>query len=370
VDLVNSPRASIRYMTLRALYDIDVERATMKVPPGMAAKLKEAGKSVSDFETQSIVSIADLVRPQESVAHNRLRSQRFGNTMDGTSGRDEVTKHFESQKCTPKDFCEVESFVGAEQWGRLHNEKAITGSNMAKIAGNHGLIITTSTFQPMMMSADDYRSQFELSYRWFEKSHQLDPSSMLPTICFDSMFRGGASMLHPHFQVFLHKKRYSGKFEALLQAAIRYGQDTHTPHDKFDGPLKYFTDLISTHCWLGLCFAKNRSFVAFVPLTAATGLEIDIVGSGSHKELSDMFHHTVEAAYLQLGWTAMSVACALPAMKPAVVGFPVTFCRIVMRGSFTAHSSDVSANELFATTSVSTDVFVAAHNLRMYFLVP
>jgi len=359
--LLKDPPAGPRHATFAGLYDVLIEKTDMAIPSGMLAKLQAAGKDPNSFRSQSIVSIFDLVRPGESIAHNKLRAQRFGNAAAG-SDRQAIEEHFDALKCKQPDFCDVVNLVGAETWGRLEDKGAVTGSNMAKLGMNHGLVIAKNTFQPMRLTESDFVAMFEVTMAWFDRSYAANKAAKFPVMCCDTMFKGGASQLHPHFQVFLRQKHYSSKWEGISNAAYTYRRP-----DGSGSAGAYYMDTVATHVWLGLAIGRVASFVSYVPLTAASGGEIIIMGQGSGADIGRIFHKTLEAAYTALGWTAVSTSCAFPSMDPGSEGIPVTMCRLLQRQKYSSEVNDISANELLATTSVSSDAFELARQLRTHF---
>ena len=53
----------------------------------------------------------------------------------------------------------------------------------------------------MRLTKEDYAGMFGAAAEWFAKSHIANKQAMFPVICYDTMYKGGASQLHPHFQV-------------------------------------------------------------------------------------------------------------------------------------------------------------------------
>ena len=147
----------------------------------------------------------------------------------------------------------------------------------------------------------------------------------------------------------------------------------------------FFDDIASLHSHLGLVVARTSNFVAYFGLTSvAAGPQIEIIGNvpstdelmkiegeESVVELAGVFHAVLVAAQSVLGWDGISSACVLPPM-----GTPLsedgtclpTLCRIVQRGRYDADISDISANELFETPAVATDLFDASAAVKAYIL--
>ncbi len=171
--------------------------------------------------------------------------------------------------------------------------------------------------------------------------------------------------MQPH----LIANRYPGKWEAMRLAACEYA-------DRWQHSL--FVDVALVHAHLGLVIRRTHNFVAFVALTSVSaGVQIDIIGDAKVKtdepgaaalarELGEIFHDVLAAAQLSLSWEGSSASCVFPPMDPAVASRSCMprLCRLVSRGRYDATVSDVSANELFETPAVSTDLFEAAGVLR------
>ena len=384
-----------RVRRVRELYYVSADVSHVSFPPAMVEKMKAKGHDLDAFAKQQSVLIQNALLPHETLTYNAVRAHRFGPSRAAdNSEREKLLKELDAQKCQPPDLCNVPAMTatnpavrgGTVSWagvtthpdgdggGHLENSHAITFSNMGHNAGMHAVIVAKRAWNPLRLSVRDFEGLFALTRTYFVEAHRGDPQAVYPSFIFDSLRNGGASQMHPHFQGQLHKHRYTGRWEAWRRAASTY----RAAHG---GQRDYFQDVVDAHAFLGLAFAKTAHFVAYVSLTAATSVEVVLVGdaagvmeadAGTQRmhELGRIFHATFRAAYSALEWDGVSSACAFPPVRGARSGgggggggLPVV-CRIAPRGSYYGTINDVSANELFGNTVAMGDIFSIARELR------
>ena len=121
---------------------------------------------------------------------------------------------------------------------------------------------------------------FGLAHKWFVAARTAHGSAAtFPTLGFDSLRNGGASLLHPHLQTRLGRTRYAGKWEAVREGAARYVEHTGR---------SYHQDVAAAHARLGLHVARTDHFAAYVSLTSAgASVQVEIVGDTWVGELAN-----------------------------------------------------------------------------------
>ena len=376
---------------IQQLFHVSMDVSHVALTPTMVEKVKAKGLDPAAFKKQHTVLIQNAMMPHETLAYNAVRAHRFGPARAADAAmRQKLLAELDAKKCDPPDLCNVAAMTatnphvrgGDVSWGgetvfrppagpghggHLENERAVTFSNMGHNAALHAVIAATKTWNPLRLTERDFEGLFALTRTYFAEAHRADPEARFPSFIFDSLGSAGASQLHPHFQAQLHRRRYTGRWEAWRRAADAY----HHAHAGRD----YFQDVVGAHAFLGLAFGKSAHFVAYVSLTAAANVEVVVVGDArgvmdTHHggtepmhELGRLVHATFRAAYAALPWDGASGACALPPFRGGAGGLPVV-CRFVPRGSYYATINDVSANELFENTVAMGDVVVIARALR------
>ncbi|KAL3902981.1 MAG: hypothetical protein SGPRY_011852 [Prymnesium sp.] len=380
------------------LFEAEQSVAYSHIPPRMRHKLLAAGRDPSLFEKQQCITIGSRFLPWEALSFNRVRSLRFAGAPvprapegrskpergDGVaSGRKEREREdnmevghvrqaelsalLDQQSCQPPDLCDPINWTMADvHIGHLHNEQAIAFANMGRVTALHGVVVARRVT------------------KWSIHSPSWGCKATFPTLSFDSLRNGGASMLHPHLQTRVGRTRYAGKWEGIRQAAARYTEVTGR---------SFHQDVASAHAHLGLLFARSDHFVAHVSLTSSgAAVQIEILGDTMEEELSTapratalatelgrIFFKVLRAAHAELNWDGFSASCAFPPLEKKIhdannpgsggmrfemseserilssanIGLP-SICRLVGRGSYDSRVSDISANELFEIPVVST----------------
>ena len=406
---------------LREMFHVDCARSRSSIPAQMLDKLRSQGKNASVFLDQQSIRISNQWVPAESLAFNRVRAMRFGSAGQSslTSRAQSLALFLDSLHCpTSSDFCEPTSRTMAlEKVGYLtESSHAVAFANMGRLTPTHGVVATRVTTNPLRLTREDTVGLFSTAHEWFVRAHGAygmlpgEEAHELPTLTFDLLPAAGASQLHPHLQPHLSRHRYPGSWEAIRLAACACAAAptlsdeaaTIGAESSSAAHQSYYSRLIEVHAQLGLTVARTDHFVAFVSLTSAgNGLELAILGSGAlvrpsarsralAAELGSLFHDVVvRGARASLGWTAFSSSCAFPPMLPTTnegtarrrrglieSGMP-RYCKAVQRAQAAGSVvegfgpdfvmdgvSDISANELYATPVVSTDLFEAASRLR------
>ena len=377
---------------LRRLYVVEQAISRSSIPAAMRNRLRVSGRDPQAFEVQTSVGIWSRYLPSESLAFNRVRSQRFGSgfarrpSEGGALDADMARMRCDAPGAS--DFCDVRNRTMAdERIGYVEGENALAFANMGRLNALHAVVATRVFVHPLHLARTDVVGLFTVANEWFEAARLAHPTeARFPTLTWDLLRNGGASQAHPHVQPHLARSRYPGRWEAYRRAACDYAS-----HHR-GGSL--FADVARTHARLGLVVRRTRRVVAFVALTSvAAGPMIELFADGTPptaaassasvgpaaaaaaggsaaalaREIGEVTHDLILAAQQALGWDGLSMSCAFPptaeAGGAAAAGLP-RICRLVPRGTYSGAVSDVSANELFETPSVAVDLFEAARKMR------
>ncbi|MFZ8848015.1 MAG: hypothetical protein ACO2O4_02125 [Minisyncoccia bacterium] len=158
------------------IFDFKVEIAKQKFPE----KLKE---KITEGEEQKIFIFKNKILNQETH-FNIWRAKR-------------KEPHKENvEEITYDPFCNPEEETPIDNLGRLENDYAITASNLAKISSFHSLVIFKK-HRRRELNFDDFYNGLILANEWFQRQ-----AFLVKVLIFNYGLRAGASISHPHFQIF------------------------------------------------------------------------------------------------------------------------------------------------------------------------
>lgn len=254
----NSSSCGEHASLLRRLYVVERTVANSKIPFEMRQRLEASGRDVRLFERQVVISVSSRVLLGQSLAFNRVRSQRVGSS-DLCNCREGLAVELRRLPChlpTSSDFCNpANRTMVDERVGYLTSIEAVGFANMGRLTALHGVIATRQFVDPALLNADDMIGMFHLSHQWFTRTNQAYPlEAKYPTLTFDLLRNGGASQTHPHMQPHLVATRYPGKWEDLRNAACEYASRWRR---------SYFADIASTASYLGLVVHRTEHFSLF-----------------------------------------------------------------------------------------------------------
>ena len=157
------------------IFQYKIEIAKQKFPD----KLK---KTIGNGEEQKIYIFKNKILNQET-RFNIWRARR-------KEPKKEIKIETHDPFCNPKENTPVDEI------GRLENEYAITASNLAKISSSHSLVIFKKHNKKDLNFIDFYNA-LNLAIDWFKKQE-----NNIRILIFNYGLRAGASIDHPHFQIF------------------------------------------------------------------------------------------------------------------------------------------------------------------------
>jgi ATP adenylyltransferase/5',5'''-P-1,P-4-tetraphosphate phosphorylase II len=158
------------------IFDFKVEIAKQKFPE----KLKE---KITGGEEQKIFIFKNKILNQETH-FNIWRAKRKEPQKEN------------AEEITYDPFCNPEEETPIDNLGRLENDYAITASNLAKISSFHSLVIFKK-HRRRELNFDDFYNGLILANEWFQRQPFL-----VKVLIFNYGLRAGASISHPHFQIF------------------------------------------------------------------------------------------------------------------------------------------------------------------------
>lgn len=296
------------------IYEIKTEEAFQYFPENLKAKFVDA-------EKQKIFIIKNKILNQETH-FNIWRSKR------------EEPKE-ESSKIFYDPFCEPLKNTPYDDLGRLENERAITASNLAKISKDHSLVIFKE-HNKENISEEDIEKGLELSLSWFNKK-----GSKVKVLIWNFGYRAGASIIHPHFQIF-SLDSIPAKIEFLLNKTNEYKK-------KFNSD--YLNDVFEIHKNLGLA-KELKNIKVFVNITPFKDHELIFYFldfKNSIKEISKLLY-----VYKSLIENFNLLICESEDIK---IGF------LVDRGLTSKINSDIGALEIYAFSVVGFDPIDFSNNL-------
>jgi galactose-1-phosphate uridylyltransferase len=237
---------------------------------------------------------------------------------------------------------------------------------MARADGWHGILIFDE-HDPLAVRTEQFADALGVALEWTALAHARLPTAQHLFLLWNSLWRAGATQVHAHMQVLLSEAQAQARVELWHSAASAYARSTGR---------QYFADLAEAHNVLGLTIAHDTT-VAFASLTPAKEREVVILAPAEAWSLrADASAVEARAALAQalgavigglrhLGGLALNVALFGPPLvaDAAWHDFP-TIARIVDRGDPLAEAADVAAMELFGSSVVAHDPFLAASALR------
>lgn len=269
------------------IFEMQIDFGAIEFPDAMRQRMAAGGKSLDDFEKQSILTVRNLYT-DKAMIFNKLRAKRPGGTV--ATDEDALQRFIEAMRGDACDFCNPLKYTAQEYWGRIQSVHCVTTANMAKYSGWHGLVCAHE-HNPHRLSAEILQDMFQVSMEWFRRAAVADrtarraatslsglsggtPQSpvtdgnlsetsdtapdtssgvrLCRQIMWDILPRGGASQIHTHFQVSLTRGRWFASIEQMRSAAGRYAKDTRGRN--------FWSDLVCvprTPLWLTLPYRSH-----------------------------------------------------------------------------------------------------------------
>ncbi len=289
------------------IYEVRIEEAQQYFPNNLKEKFKEA-------ENQRIIIFKNKILNQETH-FNIWRAKR----------KEPKKEEKEGYKYDP--FCNPLEETPYDDLGRLENEKAITASNLAKISRDHSLIIFKE-HNKENISKEDIRKALEISIEWFGRKN-----GRVNILIWNLGFRSGASIEHPHFQIFSFDY-LPAKIEYFYKKILEYEENFKTV---------YFEDLYKLYDLLGLSYKLNNLKI-FINLTPFKDNELIFIFEDLKNSLDEVSN--LLSAYKEEVENFNLLLCESASIK---IGF------LVDRGESSKINSDIGALEIYAFSVVGFD---------------
>ncbi len=329
----------------RRIFRVENVTGRLKIPKPLRPWVKEQFGNLGEVEKQRIVKVVNKITFEGSL-FNELRGKR-----PIQAGEESLSELEEAEGCF---FCQPLQFTAEDVFGRIQGEHCITASNIAKYDAWHGLVIF-SRHNPLQYSRETFESGLNQAIQWFQQVRAFDSKAKYPFLIWNCLWRGGASIVHGHFQMVMGRTPYP-KIEYLWRCAKRYQARYGS---------KYFEDLYRVHEALGLGFKLGDAKV-FASLTPIKEKEV-IVFSMELESLKEAVYRVL-TCYRRLQVSSFNLSLAMPPMAEVKgwKGFPY-LARLVDRGRLQEKTSDIGGMELYAVSVVSSDPFKLAESLKEAF---
>mmetsp|Transcript_1304 Transcript_1304/g.5314 ORF Transcript_1304/g.5314 Transcript_1304/m.5314 type:complete len:396 (+) Transcript_1304:722-1909(+) len=266
-----------------AHFEVAVREGELALPPALEEKVGGWFSLPSDDDPQK-ASVERACRQRVICIRNRhtsdathfnpLRALR----PSGTSGAalDQEDKHVdqlvagnEGAKC---DFCAPVEKCALDTWGRVEGSHWISGANVAKFEGHHGVLLL-KRHHPLAWEGEGIADLLSTWAAWAARTHEVHPDATHPLLLWNCLPRAGSSQLHGHAQCTLSPGGHVGMVRTLAEAAGRY---LHAPPPGTD--LDYLGDLVRAHAALGLARDMGGGVWVIAYLCARKEKELWVVG--------------------------------------------------------------------------------------------
>jgi hypothetical protein len=308
---------------------------SIKIPKVMIPWVKSRFGSVRAVEKQKIINITNLIT-FDGALFNEIRAKR---PRQAKSKED-----FEKivKKTKGDNFCHAKDYTPSDAVGRLTGKYGITGSNVAKYDGYHGLVIFKE-HHPHKFTEAQLVDYLNLAEKWYKKIHAKDRAANYPFIMWNCLWKAAASIVHGHLQVLIGKGCHYAKIEHIK----RYAEDYHKKHKR-----DYFEDVFNIHKKLGLGLKKGNARV-FVNITPLKEKETIIIVPKLDLKAKKLLYRVVRCFIDKLDVDSFNVGIQIPAIKKNSYWkkMPVIIS-ILDRGSLSNQTADIGAMELYAGDNV------------------
>ncbi len=316
------------------IYEIKIFDDKMKIPEQLKEHFAEASE-------QEIIVITNKILHQET-AFNLWRNKRDEPVVDGTPSGELLKNEFTPSEASSLalseakcPFCNPREMTPEDEIGRLENEGAITGSNIADSSKYHSLVIFKKhNFSDL--DKNDIVKAFELAKLWFQEIIIFDEKLKYGFLIWNQGYRAAASISHPHLQIFA-TETLPEKFEFIKDNISNYQQKYNS---------NYYDDLFLLHNYLGLA-KKFGEIKIIISLTPLKDKEIVILMQQNEFDIKNL-NNVIDA------YKKFSESFNLFLLKEPYGGLPSGF--IVDRGDPDKKNSDMGSLELYAFSVVGFDL--------------
>lgn len=332
-----------------AIYWVRENKGELLPPKEMISWIESQFGDLEAVKHQDFLRITDIIT-YEGAIFNELRTKR---PILGENNFETVLKAIDDAKNGP--FAHPETGTPEDAFGRVKGEYCITGSNIAKYDGLHGVIVSNS-HDPLLLSRKRVKDYLVVAQEWFAKAHKYREAAVYPLFTWSCLWKAGASVTHGHSQVVLAEGQAYSKIEELRYLSHKY-QETHKR--------SYFNDVYEIHKNLGLALEKNGVKV-LVKITPVKEKETMILADKMDNHLYEVLSDTLNTMKERLGVSSFNVSVIFPPLaKTAEVWehMPI-IVRIVDRGKLNDKTVDVGPMELYAQSIIGSDPYAAFAEIK------
>jgi len=349
-EIVDSLPADKKELFQR-IYAVTATVGELRTPPPMQPWVRQQFGSVEAVTRQQIVKVTNMITSEEAL-FNRLRSSRPVeakanrgiNAQLADASKNDLFKY--PQDNTPEDL-----------FGRVVGKHCVTASNITKYDGMHGLVIFNE-FNPLSFSREQVIDYIDVAWEWAKRARAGQPQAKYFFLCWNCLWRSGASIYHGHAQVMLTSGRHYAKIDGLRRVALGYRQDYGS---------NYFTDLFQAHRSVG-CAVEKGGVKILAHLTPFRDNEVMLMADELNLSIKERIYEVLACLRDRLGVTSFNLGLATPPLaetEESWEGFPV-IARVIDRGDPASQASDIGGIEIYASSVVSSDPFELARQLQQY----
>lgn len=323
------------------------------------------------LEEQTIITVTNL-RTHRQAVYNKARAERpmeKGSFNDYRAEKVEKTRG-KDPLCNPYETTPLDEFDdGGTHAGRVVGEHWMTGSNMAKAAPVHGLIICDEHDPFVIPTRDVTLDGLDVEDHYIQAAVRVNPALLFATIIHNNSPKAGGSLMHTHDQVLIGSSQHIGIMEEMHSVADFF-------HFATEGG-SFLPDYIAAHNAVGLGLVKDG--VTILPLLTPPKeyglmLIVDDFGSQDAREVfyEALRFYRTSAVHTEKGPTGSLAYNSMIARTPitpegrfrqyipTVIGF-------VDRGDPTSPTADHAAAEQHGTVILGYDPFGFNRRLKQHF---
>ncbi|MCL4139614.1 UNVERIFIED_CONTAM: hypothetical protein GTU68_026565, partial [Idotea baltica] len=233
-----------------------------------------------------LVHVFNRLTYEQSV-YNPVRSKRPSQSASGNvrSFVDKVN-HETEKNC---DLCSYARQTAVDELGRHETAYTVRMSNSFKIERWHGMVITKNSHHPTNLSSGEVLMLFEDAILWASQIQDMEPAYKFPHLAWDTMYKSGASQIHPHVHVTVSPDHFYGLIERFRHVSRDYFQKTRQ---------SYFSSLIQVYSSIGLA-VRYGSAVALPTIAGVGDMEVMLLSEEPSRDLYLLLYFVIKA-YHQL----------------------------------------------------------------------
>lgn len=349
-EIVDSLPADKKELFQR-IYAVTATVGELRTPPPMQPWVRQQFGSVEAVTRQQIVKVTNMITSEEAL-FNRLRSSR---PVEAKANRGINAQLADA--CKNDSFKYPQDNTPEDLFGRVVGKHCVTASNITKYDGVHGLVIFNE-FNPLSFSREQVIDYIDVAWEWAKRAQAGQPQAKYFFLCWNCLWRSGASIYHGHAQVMLTSGRHYAKIDGLRRVALGYRQDYGS---------NYFTDLFQAHRSVG-CAAEKGGVKILAHLTPFRDNEVMLMADELNLSIKERIYEVLACLRDRLGVTSFNLGLATPPLtetEESWEGFPV-IARVIDRGDPASQASDIGGIEIYASSVVSSDPFELARQLQQY----